>query len=49
MSLHAAELCMEKRLNQFPCRRKGNHPSAETNDVHIVVFHPLVGGKDVVN
>src|SRR6185369_2448431 len=39
---------IDKSFNQFPSQGIANHKAANADDVHIVVFHPLMGGKVVM-
>ena len=48
MPLGAAEARGEERLNQFLCQCRANDATAQTKQVHIVIFHAPMGRKVVV-
>ena len=45
MKLRTAETSVDKSLYQLPSVGIANHKAAKADDVHIVVLHPLMGGK----
>ena len=49
MSFRAAETGCEECLDELPGQRRSQRPPAETKDVHIVVFHSLPGGKNLMD
>ena len=49
MACGAAEVRAQKGLDQFQSQCGSNHLSAQTNDIHVVVFDALTGGEDVMD
>ena len=44
-----AEFGGQKRLHKVPSHRRSNGPATHTNNVHVIVFDPLFGGKVVMD
>jgi hypothetical protein len=42
VSLSAAEARVQEDLNQFPSKSGANDVTAEGEDIHVIVFHPLM-------
>src|SRR5215467_8387424 len=49
MTLGLAELGSKKRLDEIPCDRRPDGPAAHTQDIHVIVFDPLLRGEVIVN
>jgi hypothetical protein len=49
MTLRTAETGSDKCLDQFPSLGIANYETTKTDDVHVVVFHTLMGGKMFMN
>jgi hypothetical protein len=49
MACGAAESSFQKRLDQFPRERRPDHLSAQTEDIHVVVFNALAGREHVMD
>jgi hypothetical protein len=49
VSFSLAVLCREERLNQVPRDGWADSPATHAQDVHVVVFNSLPGGKVVVD
>ena len=49
VTLRTAEMSFYKSLNQFPCLGIVNYKVAKADNVHIVVFNSLTGGKMIMN
>jgi hypothetical protein len=39
----------QEGLDKLPCERGANHFSAETTNIHVVIFDSLVGAVDVID
>ena len=49
MAWSAAESSVKKGFDQFPGERSPDHFSAETKDVHVVIFYTLMGRENIVD
>jgi len=43
------EVSGQKGLDQFPGKRRPDHFSAQTKDIHVVIFDALVGGENIMD
>jgi hypothetical protein len=45
----AAELRGQKGFDQFPSERRPDHFSAQTENIHIIIFDTLMSGENIMD
>jgi len=49
MAYGAAKARGQESLDQFQGKRRSDHLSAETKDVHVIIFDPLMGRENILD
>jgi hypothetical protein len=49
MACGAAEVGAHKCLDEFQSQCGSNDLSTQTDDIHVIAFHALTGGKDIMD